>query len=338
MQWTSLLCISSPKLVAKVPKLVRRARDLSGALARGIGCHPTNLCTITLAGSTIMLRVTLFSAVLAAASATRLESLRLRGGQQACTIYGEGEGVHHWLWKLGLGDRQDCRPQRAGSRPVRGRGHHVGLPGERRRQEPDRHYQQRARERQVPAGAPARLPGTPGGARGARGYPSPLTRWALRWAGRQVHGQRGRRPRPDERGSGCHPAHLCAASPGDVDASLPPGPGCPAHLCGGTCLHLLCLTDALAAAPSRSSRCATAPWAPPHGTAQHRIAPHSVHSVTGGLRRVCVSGHRVRERRPRAHLQPHQGEHERHGRLRPHGRQRRQRRCARTGLGGVRGR
>jgi len=33
-----------------------------------------------------MLRVTLFSAVLAAASATRLESLRLRGGQQACNI------------------------------------------------------------------------------------------------------------------------------------------------------------------------------------------------------------------------------------------------------------
>jgi hypothetical protein len=41
---------------------------------------------VTLAGSTIMLRVTLFSAVLAVASATRLESLRLRGGQQACTI------------------------------------------------------------------------------------------------------------------------------------------------------------------------------------------------------------------------------------------------------------
>lgn len=70
----------------------------------------------------------------------------------------EGEGRHHRLGQLGLGDRKDRRPQCARHRPVRGRRAHVGLPGAGGGEEPDRHHQLRARERQIPAGAPPTQP------------------------------------------------------------------------------------------------------------------------------------------------------------------------------------
>ena len=68
------------------PVSIPRARRQEVALHERVEATLLTCAFVTLAGSTTMLRVMLLSAVLAAASATRLESLRLRGGQQACTV------------------------------------------------------------------------------------------------------------------------------------------------------------------------------------------------------------------------------------------------------------